>query len=163
MRTLTTLAVPAALPAPAPVASTAADILRGTSRLLHDLGHVVLPEFALACGRRADVMALGPDGCFAIVEIKSCRQDFLSDRKWPDYLGYADRFYFAVAPDFPDGLLPEDEGLILADRFEGVLARPALERPLAPARRKALLLSFARTAASRLRWLTDAGPELGSV
>lgn len=163
MRTATLPAPAGALPAPARAPSTAADVLRGTSRLLHDLGHVVLPEFALACGRRADVIALGPDGCFALVEIKSCRQDFLSDRKWPDYLGYADRFYFAVAPDFPDGLLPEGEGLILADRFEGALVRPAVERPLAPARRKALLLSFARTAASRLRWLTDAGPELGAV
>ena len=147
----------------APTALVAAEVLRGTSRLLHDLGHVVLPEFGLACGRRADVMALGPDGCFAIVEIKSCRQDFLTDRKWPDYLGYADRFYFAVAPCFPEELLPEEEGLILADRFEGALVRPARERPLAPARRKALLLSFARTAASRLRYLTDPGPELGSL
>ena len=147
----------------APTALVAAEVLRGTSRLLHDLGHVVLPEFGLACGRRVDVMALGPDGCFVIVEIKSCRQDFLTDRKWPDYLGYADRFYFAVMPGFPEELLPEEEGLILADRFEGALVRPARERPLAPARRKALLLSFARTAASRLRYLTDPGPELGSL
>ena len=146
-----------------PGAAAAADILRGASRLLHDLGHVVLPEFSLACSRRADILALGPDGCFAIVEIKSCRQDYLSDRKWPEYLAYADRFYFAVAPGFPDGLLPEDEGLILADRFEGALVRPAQARPLAAARRKALLLSFARTAALRLRWATDPGPELGAI
>ncbi len=138
--------------------STAADILRGATRLLHDLGEVALPEFSLACGRRADILAVGGDGCFTIVEIKSCRQDFLTDRKWPDYLGYADRFYFAVMPGFPEELLPEEEGLILADRFEGALVRPARERPLAPARRKALLLSFARTAASRLRYLTDPGP-----
>jgi hypothetical protein len=149
--------------APTPTAMVAAEVLRGTSRLLHDLGHVVLPEFGLACGRRADVLALGPDGCFVIVEIKSCRQDFLTDRKWPDYLGYADRFYFAVAPGFPEAILPEDEGLILADRFEGALVRPAQVRPLAAARRKALLLSFARTAASRLRYLTDSGPELGAI
>ena len=149
--------------APPPTSLVAADVLRGTSRLLHDLGHVALPEFGLACGRRADVLALGPDGCFVIVEIKSCRQDFLTDRKWPEYVAYADRFYFAVAPGFPEGLLPEEEGLILADRFEGALIRPARERPLAPARRKALLLSFARTAASRLRYLTDPGPQLGSI
>ena len=150
-----------AAPQPAPL--VAADVLRGTSRLLHDLGHVALPEFGLACGRRADVLALGPDGCFVIVEIKSCRQDFLTDRKWPEYVAYADRFYFAVAPGFPEGLLPEEEGLILANRFEGALIRPAQTRPLAPARRKALLLSFARTAASRLRYLTDPGPQLGAV
>jgi hypothetical protein len=141
----------------------AADILRGACRLLHGLGLVVLPEFSLANGRRADILALGEDGCFTIVEIKSCRQDFLSDRKWRDYLGFADRFYFAVAPGFPDGLLPDEEGLILADRFEGELVRPAVQRSLAPARRRALLLRFARTAALRLQGMADPGPELGSV
>ena len=144
-------------------AATAADILRGAGRLLHELGHVALAEFSLANGRRADILALGADGSFAIVEIKSCRQDFLSDRKWPDYLGFADRFYFAVAPGFPLELLPGDEGLILADRFEGELVRPARQRALAPARRKALLLRFARTAALRLQGLGDPGPEVGAI
>jgi hypothetical protein len=147
----------------APPIVPAADILRGACRLLHELGLVVLPEFSLANGRRADILALGEDGCFTIVEIKSCRQDFLSDRKWRDYLGFADRFYFAVAPGFPDGLLPDQEGLILADRFDGELVRAAVERPLAPARRRALLLRFARTAALRLQGMADPGPELGSV
>jgi hypothetical protein len=36
-----------------------------------------------------------------------------------------------VAPGFPEELLPEEEGLILADRFEGALIRPAQVRPLA--------------------------------
>jgi hypothetical protein len=67
-----------------------------------------------------------------IVEIKSCRQDFLTDRKWPEYVAYADRFYFAVAPGFPEGLLPEEEGLILADRFEGALIRPAQDAAARP-------------------------------
>jgi hypothetical protein len=147
----------------APAIVPAADILRGACRLLHELGLVALPEFSLANGRRADILALGEDGCFTIVEIKSCRQDFLSDRKWRDYLGFADRFYFAVAPGFPDGLLPDEEGLILADRFEGELVRPAVQRSLAPARRRALLLRFARTAGLRLHGMADPGPELGGV
>lgn len=146
-----------------PLPPTAADILRGTTRLLHAMGLVAVPEFSLACGRRADILALGEDGSFTIVEIKSCRQDFLSDRKWPDYLGFADRFYFAVAPEFPLELLPDEEGLILADRFEGALMRPALHRPLPPARRRALTLRFARTAAMRLQFVSDAGLELGLV
>jgi hypothetical protein len=154
--------LPQSLAGPAP-ASAAADVLRGATRLLLDMGEVALPEFSLACGRRADILALGGDGCFTIVEIKSCRQDFLSDRKWPDYLGYADRFYFAVAPGFPLPLLPEEEGLILADRFEGEVLRPARVRPLAAARRKALLLRFGRTAALRLQGLVDPGPELGAI
>lgn len=137
----------------------AADILRGTMRLLLDLGLSSLPEFTLRSGRRVDVMALSPDGRFTAVEIKSCRADFLCDRKWPDYLGYADRFYFAVAPDFPLELLPEGEGLIVADRFAACLIRPACERTVTPGRRRSLLLRYARTAALRLQGVADPAAE----
>ncbi len=134
---------------------TAAEIVRGTMRLLLDLGCSSLPEFTLRSGRRVDLMALAPDGRFTAIEVKSSRADFLSDRKWPDYLGYADRFYFAVAPGFPVEILPEGEGLILADRFAASLVRPARERAVAPGRRRALLLRFARTAALRLQGAAD--------
>ena len=84
-----------------PEPATAAEILRGTMRLLLDLDLTSLPEFTLATGRRVDLMALGRDGRLVAIEVKSCRADFLTDRKWPDYLGYADQFYFAVAPGLP--------------------------------------------------------------
>jgi hypothetical protein len=138
------------MPSPA-----AADILRGTMRLLLDLDLTALPEFTLASGRRVDLMALGRNGLLAAVEVKSSRADFLADQKWPDYLAYADRFYFAVGPEFPVGLLPPEEGVIVADRYAASLVRPARERPVAPARRRALLLQFARTAALRLQAVAD--------
>lgn len=128
----------------------AADIARGTTRLLAALDFVCLSEFPLANGRRADLFALGRDGRCAIVEIKTSPADFRADRKWREYLPHADRFYFAVSPGFPLGLLPEEEGLILADRFEAAVLRQAIERPLAPARRRTLTLRFARLAAARL-------------
>lgn len=146
-----------------PASGVAADVLRGTCRLLHDLGMATLPEFKLATGRRADILALDGDGRFTLVEIKSCRQDFRSDRKWREYPDFADSFFFAVAPGFPLDLLPSDEGLILADRFEAEILRPARPRALAPARRRALLLRFARTAALRLHGMADPGPGLGSA
>ncbi|MEK0082512.1 MmcB family DNA repair protein [Benzoatithermus flavus] len=133
----------------------AADILRGTQRLLLDLGLTSLPEFTLATGRRVDLMALGPDGRFVAVEVKSSRADFLSDQKWTDYLAYADRFYFAVAPGFPLDILPPAEGLIVADRYAASLLRPACERTVPASRRRALLLRFARTAALRLQGAAD--------
>lgn len=141
----------------------AAEIIRGTTRLLLELELASLPEFTLATGRRVDVMAIGRDGRLVAVEVKSCRIDFLTDRKWRDYLDYADEFYFAVAPDFPIELLPEDEGLILADRFAATLLRPARSRSVPAARRRSLLLRFARTAALRLQGVTDpmAMPETG--
>ena len=146
--------VPARCP---PASDPAAEILRGTMRLLLDLGFSSLPEFALRNGRRVDLMALGPDGRFSAVEVKSSRADFLSDRKWPGYLAHADRFYFAVGPAFPLELLPADEGLIVADRYAATLVRPARERPVAPGRRRALLLRYARTAALRLQLVVAVG------
>jgi hypothetical protein len=65
------------------------------------------------------------------------------------------RFYFAVGQDFPLDLLPPDEGLILADRFGGEIVREAPLRALSAARRRAMLLRFARAAAQRLHALLD--------
>ena len=54
-----------------------------------------------------------------------------------------------MAPGFPDGILPDEPGLIVADGFGGAVVREAPATPLAPARRKALLVAFARLGAMR--------------
>src|SRR5262249_57326356 len=93
----------------------AAGICRGVMRLMDGLGFAALAEFPLKARRRADVIALNAQGEIVIVEVKSGRADFQSDRKWPEYLEFCDRFFFAVAPDFPRDILPADCGLIVAD------------------------------------------------
>ena len=135
----------------------AADIARGTLRLLGEHGYAAIKEFTLGSGRRADLAALDAQGRLLIVEIKSCRADFLSDQKWRSYLDYCDAFAFAVAPDFPQDLLPAETGLIIADRYGGHFMRRPYERVLNASRRKAEILRFARTAAQRLVTL-DAPP-----
>ena len=124
-------------------------VTRGAARFLVSLGYAPLTEVCLPNGRRADLMALGPKGDLLIVEVKSGLEDFRIDRKWPQYAPYCDAFYFAVAPQFPEGVLPEEPGLIVADGFGGALVREAPVAPLAPARRKALTLAFARLGAMR--------------
>jgi hypothetical protein len=106
-------------------------------------------------GWRADILALLPDGGFAILEVKSGPRDFLSDAKWPDYRAWCDRLYFAVDIDFPQDLLPEDAGLVVAADREAALLREAPEHRLAPARRRALLQRVAMLAAGRLAALSD--------
>jgi hypothetical protein len=134
----------------------ARQVRRGTLRLLRNLGYVGIVEAGLASGRRADILALAEDGRFAIVEIKSSLADFASDAKWPEYLEWCDEFAFAVPVDFPDRLLPETAGLIVADAFDGALRRPfQICDRLPPARRRALTLRFARMAAFRLQSLED--------
>ncbi len=124
-------------------------VTRGAARLLAALGHAPLAEVCLPNGRRADLMALGPKGELTIVEVKSGPQDYLADRKWGDYLPYCDAYYFAVAPEFPRDLLPQEPGLIVADGFGGAVLRDAPATPLVAARRKALTLAFGRLAAIR--------------
>jgi hypothetical protein len=128
---------------------TTLTVTRGAARLLVDLGYAPLAEVTLPNGRRADLVALGPKGDVLIVEVKSGLEDFRVDRKWPEYAPYCDAFYFAVSPDFPEGILPDEPGLIVADGFGGAVVREAPVGPLAPARRKALTLAFARLAALR--------------
>ena len=125
-------------------------LARGVARLFADLGYVVLTEFALTSGRRADVAGLSRTGAFAIAEVKSSENDYRSDRKWREYRPFCDRFYFAVAEDFPRDFLPDDAGLIIADRFGGTVIRPAPHFALSAPRRRALTLRFARTAGFRL-------------
>ena len=124
-------------------------VTRGAARLFDALGYAPLLEVGLPNGRRADIMALGPRGQIAIVEVKSSLEDFRVNLKWPEYLPYCDAFFFAVAPEFPRDILPEGPGLVIADGFGGAVLTEAPATPLAPARRKALTLAFARLAAFR--------------
>jgi hypothetical protein len=121
-------------------------------------------EMPLPNGRRADMLAIDAKGGLTIVEIKVAKSDLVGDCKWHDYLDYCDRFYWAVPPALAaicDGerFLPGEAGLIVADRYDAVVTREAAFRPLAPARRKAELLRFARRAARRLAAQID--PTLG--
>lgn len=134
----------------------AAAIAKGALRLLGDLGYAGVTEMTLKNARRADIAALGRDGEIVIVEIKSCVADFRSDQKWPEYLPYCDRFFFAVSHAFPKELIPEETGLIVADAFGGAVLREAPLDKVAPARRKMMTLRLARLAAARLTML-DAG------
>ncbi len=138
----------------------AGDLARGVLRLLADLGSEGMDEVSLANNRRADVLAVDAKGRIVIVEIKTSEADYRADGKWPDYLEFCDFFYFAVPAGFPDDLLPAEHGLIVADRFGGSVVRPAPERRLAAARRKAVTLKLARATAARLRRLVDPGPRL---
>ena len=121
---------------------TTLSVTRGTARLMLDMGYAPLLEVCLPNGRRADVMAV-------ICEVKSGLDDYRVDRKWQEYGPFCDALYFAVAPEFPQDILPEAPGLIVADGFGGAVVRTAPVSPLAPARRKALTLAFARLGAMR--------------
>ncbi|MCF1708380.1 MmcB family DNA repair protein [Tabrizicola sp. J26] len=132
-------------------------LARGVCRHLLSHDFVTLEEVVPTPGLRVDVMALGPKGEVWVIECKSSRTDFMTDRKWQGYLDWCDRFFWAVDADFPTELLPDGTGLILADSYDAEILRMGPETPLAGARRKMLVQKFARHAALRLQALRDPG------
>jgi hypothetical protein len=135
------------------------EVCRGVGRLLRALGHASLAELPLPNGRRADLVSLSEAGDIWIVEVKSSVEDLRVDHKWPEYRDFSDALFFAVAPAFPLDLIPADTGLILADRYGAEIVRPAPEHRLAPARRRSMILRFARAAALTLQAVSDPGLE----
>src|SRR6059058_2551293 len=144
----------------------AADVARGVTRLFCRQDLFAVCEMPLPNGRRADLMGIDAKGGLTIVEIKVAKADLLGDGKWFDYLEYCDRFFWAVPPHLAHILeeeryLPGAAGLIVADRYDAAVVREASHRPLAPARRKAEVLRFARRTARRLAAQVD--PSLGEA
>ncbi|NHF72489.1 MmcB family DNA repair protein [Paracoccus xiamenensis] len=136
-------------------------LARGVARMLRSFDHAVLCEFVPARGLRVDVISISPLGEIWIVECKSCRSDFVGDRKWQSYLEWSDRYFWAVDGDFPDDLLPADTGLIRADAYGAEILRESPLTKMAAARRARLMRDIARVASIRLQALTDpqgAGP-----
>ena len=130
-------------------------VCRSAMRHCARLGWAPVLEVPIPCGRRLDIMALTPEGQLNAIEVKSGPRDFLSDAKWPQYLEWCDRLFFAVDCDFPQDLIPEGVGLWCTDGYETAVLREAPHRPLAPARRKSLLHRYAVIAAGRLAALCD--------
>jgi hypothetical protein len=124
-------------------------IRRGTVLMLADMGFAVLPEVTLKTGRRADLMALSPQGAIWIIEVKSSVEDLRADHKWQDYRAFCDQLYFASHAGVPQEVFPADAGFILGDAYGAELLSPAPEQRLVAGARKALTLRFARLAAAR--------------
>ena len=103
-------------------------LARGVARLLTTMGHAALTEFVPAGGLRVDVISITPKGEIWVVECKSCRADYVADRKWQGYLEFCDRFFWAVDAGFPDEMLPDGTGLIRADPWGAELIRAAPEQ-----------------------------------
>jgi hypothetical protein len=124
-------------------------VRRGVWLMLDSLGFVAVPEMTLKTGRRADLAALSPKGDIWIIEVKSSLEDLRADRKWQEYRGFCDQFFFATHAGVPRQHFPEDAGFILSDGHGAEMLAPSPEHRLVPAARKSLTLRFARLAASR--------------
>lgn len=107
------------------VKPTAVEIRSVVTKYFTDKLMCVNHELGLCKGGRyrADVMALSMNGYINIVEVKSSVADFTSDKKWHNYLPYANQFYFAMDAAVYRKLLakdriPADVGIILVKVYK---------------------------------------------
>lgn len=150
--------------APAPCSLIGADaVARGVARMFARHRIAVQREVGLRNFRRADLMGVSAKGEVILVEIKCSKADLLGDQKWPEYLDYCDKYYWAIPPELDAALLdgeaflPERSGVIIADGYGGEILRPAARVALSPARRKVEVQRLAILAMRRLSVLSDPG------
>lgn len=134
---------------------TARDLARGICRFMAGLGYRTLTEFTFGNGRRADVLAMNAQSELAVVEIKSSLADLRADGKWPEYRPFCDTFWFAVPPGFPRDALPEETGILVADRYGAVIEREPPYHKVHASRRRSVVLNFGLVAATRLQQQLD--------
>lgn len=156
-----------ASPLSTPALCSADDVARGLARLFLRQGDMVLAEWPLPNGRRADLVVVDARGSISIVEIKVSRADLLGDGKWREYLDWCDRFYWAICPAIDAALLDSDHfmpdrcGLLVADRYDAAMLRLAATLPMATARRRSETLRLARAAMRRSMLALD--PDLAML
>ena len=113
-------------------------------------GDGVLREFKLKNRRRVDLVTINDKGWIIIIEIKSSPEDFLSDKKWSEYIDWADQFYFGVAHNFPISILPKEHGIITTDGFDVYQAQPSPIHKLNGSRRNNLICKMAKVSMRRI-------------
>ena len=120
------------------------------ARSYYGQGDGVLREFKLKNRRRVDLVIINEKGWIIIIEIKSSPADFLSDKKWGEYIDWADQFYFGVAHNFPIGILPKEHGIITTDGFDVYQAQPSPVQKLNGSRRNNLIRKMAKASMRRI-------------
>ena len=120
------------------------------ARSYYGQGDGVLREFRLKVRRRVDLITITDQGLITIIEIKSSPEDFRSDKKWGEYIEWADRFYFGVGDNFPIDILPKEHGIIKTDGFDCHEARPSLVNKLNGSRRNTLVRNMAKASMRRI-------------
>ena len=127
-------------------------ITNAIARSYYGQGDGVLREFKLRNRRRVDLVIINEKGWITIIEIKSSPEDFRSDRKWGEYINWADQFYFGVAYNFPIDILPQEYGIITTDGFDCHEARPSPLNKLNGRRRNTLIRNMAEASMRRIEY-----------
>ena len=122
------------------------------ARSYYEQGDGVLREFKLRVKRRVDLITINDKGWITIIEIKSSLADFRNDKKWNEYIEWADQFYFGVAHNFPINILPKEHGIITTDGYDIYEVQPSPVQKLNGSRRNTLFRKLAKAAMRRIEY-----------
>ena len=122
------------------------------ARSYYEQGDGVLREFKLRVKRRVDLITINDKGWITIIEIKSSLADFRNDKKWNEYIEWADQFYFGVAHNFPINILPKEHGIITTDGFDIYEVQPSPVQKLNGSRRNTLFRKLAKASMRRIEY-----------
>lgn len=93
---------------------------------------IIFKEVHLTPQLRCDILRIDYNDKITILELKSCKEDFMADNKWEKYLDYCDYFYFMC----PENVISEKEigdkaGLIYINKngFMETRKKPVKLRP----------------------------------
>ena len=120
------------------------------ARSYYERGDGVLREFKLRVKRRVDLVTINDKGWITIIEIKSSVADFRHDKKWNEYIEWADQFFFGVAHNFPIDILPKEHGIITTDGFDIYTVQPSPVQKLNGSRRNNLVRKLAKASMRRI-------------
>jgi hypothetical protein len=103
---------------------------------------------------RGDVLAINLRGEIIVIEVKSSKADFVSDKKWEQYLSYSNKLYFVFTP----GVFNDIKSLILSKlsgHGVGVLIldiNTGYLRNVIPAKRRLMKKKTKRLLTLRMAW-----------
>lgn len=99
--------------------------------------------------RRADVMAVDRKGHIVICEVKSCKEDYATDKKWHTYLNFCHQFYFVMCKQtwekVGSSITNKDAGVMILSPISGFLkvVKNAPKRKLDEKTQRDLILRLA--------------------
>ena len=98
------------------------------------------------------MITINDKGWITIIVIKASLADFRNDKKWNEYIEWADQFYFGVAHNFPINILPKEHGIITTDGFDIYEVQPSPVQKLNGSRRNTLFRKLAKASMRRIEY-----------
>jgi hypothetical protein len=104
---------------------------------------------------RADVLAVNLKATIILVEIKSSRQDYLTDTKWESYIPFCNKMFFCFSAKVYESLKASNHINSITSKGVGVLIHDNIEgrvRVKHSAKQKLMVMKVKTSLLTRMAW-----------